>query len=208
MPKFIQKEITYKFTVPTPKELFEKFKEKCEQTSFPEWYEARKEWTDTVMKIFDEIGHEYGYRPRYKRGGEEGLLMDQVWEIRLENYSAMVLAMEVENDYDLDEILEDELSKLINVKAYLKVLMFYPDRHVRCENDEPIFKHIKEIVKSSEFRINASIETEKFNSTENYIIITGTYNKKECNMKICARVIDACAKSEILGKFEIPCTLI
>lgn len=86
----------------------------------PDDWNDNKAWTKTVVQIFEEIGRELGYGPR-----TEYLDIVMTWAVRHEDISAIIAAIEHENG-DLSDVIDDELQKLMDVKAYLKVLMFYP----------------------------------------------------------------------------------
>ena len=43
--------------------------------------------------------------------------LDQIWEIRLPDISVIILALEHENTRKVSVVLDDELQKLIDVKA-------------------------------------------------------------------------------------------
>jgi hypothetical protein len=112
--KIIEK--VYKYTIPTPQELFQRFQEKFSKATLPDSWQVSEPWTNTVLAIFDEIGRNLGYTPR-----KEYFRLDQTWEIRLPDISTIVLALKYENTDRVEEILDDELQKLLDVKACARV---------------------------------------------------------------------------------------
>lgn len=125
-------EETCQYVIPEPKTLFKEFCSKVKSATLPDsWAGKDKEWTNVILNIFDEIGRRYHYKPK-----REYLRLDQTWEIRLLNLSYMVLALEHENTRHIEDLLDDELQKLSDVKASLKVLVYYPrlldiERHIK-----------------------------------------------------------------------------
>jgi hypothetical protein len=112
--KIIEK--VYKYTIPTPQELFQRFQEKFSKATLPDSWQVSEPWTNTVLAIFDEIGRNLGYTQR-----KEYFRLDQTWEIRLPDISTIVLALKYENTDRVEEILDDELQKLLDVKACARV---------------------------------------------------------------------------------------
>jgi|YelNatPaOPRAMG01_1025707.scaffolds.fasta_scaffold28696_4 hypothetical protein len=187
-------EKTYKYVIPTPKELFSLFQEKLLEAKLPESWNVSEPWTKTLLNVFGEIGRDFGYKPR-----KEYLRLDQTWEIRHEGVSVIVLALEHENTGDIREILNDELQKLVDVKAYLKVLVFYPSFPISIENEEPIVSEVSEIQdKISSAKIK--------NSEEKYVIIGITYNPSKNAVEVSAVSLNFKGKGSDLGVFEIKYT--
>jgi len=52
--------------------------------------------------------------------------LDQTWVAKGSDRSFIALALEHENTENITVLLEDEIQKLLDVKAYLKVLIYYP----------------------------------------------------------------------------------
>ncbi|MEM3874698.1 MAG: hypothetical protein QXU45_06160 [Candidatus Bathyarchaeia archaeon] len=184
--KVIEK--VYKYTIPTPIELFEMFKEKFSKSTLPDSWENSDQWTNTILRIFHEIGCGLGYTPR-----KEYLRLDQTWEIRHPDVSTIVLALEHENTDRVEEILDDELQKLLDVKALLKVLVFYPHIPATVHEGEFSFPEIQEKIRSAEIK----------NSNERYMVITPVYIKPQSTIEVTASCLDCEGKAEELGSFQI-----
>lgn len=189
-------EKTYKYKIPLPEELFEAFKEKFTHSKLPAW-NASIEWTQMIIGIFDDIGRSFGYVPR-----KEYLRLDETWEIRLPDISTIVMALESENDDSVEAILDDELQKLIDTKAFLKVLVFYPDIPVYIQKEEvngviqreeSTYPAIEQKIKSSQIK----------NSDENYIIINPVYVKNSAVLEVTGCCFDSEGKGRDLGDFQI-----
>ncbi|MEM4700663.1 MAG: hypothetical protein QXZ51_00790 [Candidatus Bathyarchaeia archaeon] len=187
-------EKAYKYVIPTPKELFSLFKEKFVKAKLPESWQVSEPWTRTLLNIFSEIGRSFGYKPR-----KEYLRLDQTWEIRHEDISVIVLALEHENTGDIREILDDELQKLVDVKAYLKVLIFYPSFPISIKDKEPIVSEVLEIqdkIRSAKIKY---IE-------EKYVVIGITYNASKNVIEVSAVTLNCKGEGGDLGNFEIKYT--
>ena len=194
--KIIEKTYTYKYTIPTPKELFEMFKEKFSKVTLPDSWEVSDPWTRTILDIFDDIGRSLGYKPR-----KEYLRLDRTWEIRHDDISVIVLALEHENTSNVEEILDDELQKLLDVKAFLKILIFYPTVPVAMGEEEE-FKGV-----STFPEIQGKIRSAKIkNSDERHIVIGITYARHENALYVSACSFDYEGKGEDLGDFQISYT--
>ena len=183
-------EKTYKHVIPTPKGFFDSFRKKYSNRSLPDdWYDSRG-WTQTVLEIFEEIGLDLGYKPR-----REYLNLDMIYAARHDDISLIAVAIEHENG-NLDDVIDDELRKLMDVKAHLKVLMFYPGMPVICE-DEVVLAEIIDKIRSVNLRI----------LEEKYLIITPVIKKKD---KVYAEAVEVFAVSvspdgkwEDLGSFAV-----
>jgi len=180
--------------IPTPQELFERFKVEFLDGTPPDSWKANKRWTDFMLGIFDSIGRSLGYktRPRPEPDKGEYLNLDQIWEIRQPDTEVIVLALEHENTRKVGVILDDELQKLIDVKAYLKVLIFYPQVPVIPDYEELTYPEIQEKICSAQIR----------NSDENYVIINIIYNFEDL-LEISGCSIDSDGKAEELGWFQV-----
>jgi hypothetical protein len=184
--KIIEK--TYKYHMPTPNELFEKFKGKFSKASLPDSWYALTPWTTTILDIFYEIGRDLGYTPN-----REYLRLDQTWEIRHKDISVIILALEHENTSSVSEILDDELQKLLDVKAFVKVLIFYPRFPLAMfETGEFVFPEIQEKIRSA-----------KIKTDEKYVILGLTYLTDQNVIHVSAFSFDSEGKGEDLGDFEI-----
>jgi hypothetical protein len=184
--KIIEK--VYKYNIPEPSELFEMFKEKLSETTLPDSWEASEPWTTTILDVFNEIGRSLGFTPR-----KEYLRLDQTWEIRLPDISTIVLALEYENTDRVEEILDDELQKLLDVKALLKVLIFYPSVPAMMYEGEFTIPEIQEKIQSAKIK----------NPDERYVIINLLYIKPKFIIEVCATSLDSEGKGEDLGCFEV-----
>lgn len=187
--KVIQK--AYKYTIPTPNELFEMFKEKFSKATLPDSWNASAQWTTMILGIFDEIGRSLGFTP-----SKEYLRLDQTWEIRHSDISIIVLALEHENTDRVEEILDDELQKLLDVKALLKVLIFYPTTPIIVEKEESTFPQIQEKIRSAKIK----------NADEKYIIVTSFYNRPHSIIEVFACSFGPDGKGDDLGDFQIKYT--
>ena len=186
---------TYKYIIPTPEELFERFKiELTKRSQFlPESWTASKPWTSLILDIFDKIGRYFGFTPR-----TEYLRLDQTWEIRFSDLSEIVLALEHENTYRVDDILNDELQKLLDIKAYLKVLVFYPEIPVHMQGNYFIYPEIQEKIRSCKIKIDDEI----------YIIISLVNVRNEGLLEVSACSFDAEGNGKDLGAFQVKYTSI
>jgi hypothetical protein len=187
--KVIEK--AYKYTIPTPQELFQMFQEKFSKATLPDSWQVSEPWTNIVLTIFDEIGRNMGYTPR-----KEYLRLDQTWEIRLPDISLIVLALEYENTGDVREILDDELQKLIDIKAFLKVLIFYPIIPAMMYEGEFMITEIQEKIQSAKIK----------NPDERYVVISPIYVKPQSIIEVSACSFDSGGKGEELGSFQISYT--
>ena len=187
--KVIEK--AYRYTMPTPLELFKLFQETFSKTILPDSWQVSEPWTNTVLGVFDQIGRNLGYMPR-----REYLRLDQTWEIRHSDISTIVLALECENTDRVEEILDDELQKLLDVKAFLKVLIFYPTVPVIVEKEESTHPEIQEKIQSAKIK----------SSDERYIVVTPVYIKSQSIIEVSASSFDSEGKGEDLGSFQIKYT--
>jgi len=180
-------ERTYKYTIPTPNELFKMFQEKFSKATLPEKWEAST-WTNIVLNIFSEIGRSLGFMPR-----KEYLRLDQTWEIRHPDVSTIVLALEHENTSDVREIIDDELQKLLDVKSLLKVLIFYPKIPVTMLEGEFTIPEIQEKIQSAKIKL----------PDEKYVIIGGNYLPSKGVIDVSACSLDSEGKGEDLESFHV-----
>jgi hypothetical protein len=190
--KIIEK--AYKYTIPTPNKLFEMFKEKFSKTTLPDSWQVSDPWTTILLGIFDEIGRSLGFKPR-----KEYLRLDQTWEIRHPDVSTIALALEHENTDRIEEILNDELQKLIDVKAFLKVLIFYPTTvfpMTMMSEKEFVIPEIQEKIRSAKIT----------SSDEKYVIIGIRYIRSDNVIEVSACSFDSEGKGEDLGAFQVSYT--
>ncbi len=174
-----------RFVIPTSKELFEKFCAEINSAKLPEGWDHDSEWTEIMLGIFDKIGRSFGYMPK-----KEWMRLDQTWEVRLPDISTIVLALEYENTSDLMDLLDDELQKLLDTKAHLKLLMYYP---------LDIEKNIGEIgikIRSQRIKLPA----------EKLLVISGTIDSKAKNITFQAYEFDAEGESTFIDRCRVPYT--
>ena len=184
-------ERTYRHKIPTPKELFESFRvEFCKRT-LPDSWTASTPWTHLILGIFDGIGRSFGYVPR-----REYLRLDQTWEIRHSDISLIALALEYENTYDLNDIINDELQKLLDVKAFLKVLVFCPTVSVLMDQDMFIYPEVQEKIRSAKIK----------HPHERYIIMSLVNARGEAALEVSGCTFDPEGKGEDLGAFQVAFT--
>jgi hypothetical protein len=113
-----------KYKVPTASEFFETFSKKLKNTKLPKWDETVP-WTKQVLKgILHDMGEEFGFEPQ-----EEWLTVDQLWVLYVERQVATIgVAIEHEASVESwEDVVDDEGNKLTDVKAHLKVLVYYPE---------------------------------------------------------------------------------
>jgi len=183
--------ITYKYKMPKPKELFESFRAEFSSATLPDSWRASGPWTNTILGIFDSIGRGFGYVPT-----KEWLRLDQTWEIRHPDISVIVLALEHENTGRVEDILDDELQKLLDVKALRKVLVFYPIVPMIMEEKESTYPEIEEKIRSAKIK----------NPDERYIVMTIVYMQPQSIIEVCACSFDSEGKGEDLGSFQVKYT--
>lgn len=70
--------------------------------------------------------------------------LDHTWEIRHPDITTIVLALECENTDRVEDILDDELQKLLDIKSLLKVLIFYPVVPILMAEGEASYPQIQE----------------------------------------------------------------
>lgn len=112
-----------KYRVPTAPEFFKIFSQKFKEAKLPKWDETVP-WTKLVLKgILNDMGEESGFEP-----AEEYLNLDLMWPMLVERQvNTMAVAIEHEaSDEDWEDVVYDEGDKLMDVKARLKVLVYYP----------------------------------------------------------------------------------
>jgi hypothetical protein len=187
--KIIEK--TYKYNIPEPRELIQMLQERLSKETLPDSWETSEPWTSTILGIFNEIGRNLGYMPN-----REYLRLDQTWEIRHSDLSTIVLALEVENTDRVEDVLDDELQKLLDVKAFLKVLIFYPIVPIIMQEEEATWPEIQEKIRSAKIR----------NPDERYIVITAVYVQPSSIIEVSACSFDSEGKGEDLPSFQVKYT--
>jgi hypothetical protein len=110
---------------PTPKDVFQRFIEFIPHANI-EQYVKSEPWTEYATEFFQSWGTKLGYEVYCKEKfgvSKEYLSLDVVWMKKILNRRFIYLALEHENV--VDDVSKDELNKLIDVKALLKVLITY-----------------------------------------------------------------------------------
>jgi hypothetical protein len=188
-----ERKIERKYTMPTPKELFESFQVEFRKGKLPDsWYDPPS-WTTFMLGIFNDIGQNYGYTQNEIK--TEYLRLDQTWEIRHPGVSVLTFALEHENTSKVSDILDDELQKLLDVKALLKVLVFYPEVPVIPDNGQLTYPEIHEKICSTQIK----------HSDEKYVIMSGVYSKAGF-LEVFACSLDSDGKAEDLGSIQVTYT--
>jgi hypothetical protein len=106
-------------------ELFKKFVD-----DFPtlklKWDMSNTEWTKKIFEYFAKLGKNDGFEVWYENNPSEYLL-DTCWVHASETppLNWIEVAFEIEFLRDLDSIT-DEFSKLVDIKAYTKILLCLP----------------------------------------------------------------------------------
>jgi len=118
---------------PTPRDVFERFQEGLSKSNIQE-YGCEEPWTKYATEFFREWGQNLGYESccREAYGGTgEYMSIDVIWIKKAADQRFIDLAMEHENN--IDEAFDDELQKLMDVKALLKVLITYSKKKDKRE---------------------------------------------------------------------------
>ncbi len=109
-------------------DLMAKFIEGMRSKTLPsEWSDSRG-WTSFIHSLMREVGNGLGYAVRDKFTLGEFLGLDQAWRTGDGVGATTYLAMESENTEKVKRLIADEFQKLIDVKAEIKVLVYYPDK--------------------------------------------------------------------------------
>lgn len=127
----------------TALELLDRFCKKIQAETLPSSWNDDKAWTRVVHSIMRDIGEELGYVVRDKFTLGEFLGLDQVWRIQESGKVRTYLAMEVENTGRLTKIVGDEFQKLVDVKAEIKVLVYYPDIENQADHAHALQKTLE-----------------------------------------------------------------
>jgi hypothetical protein len=184
-------EKSYKYEVPSANEFYGIFKEKYSRRTLPSSWDNNPEWTKVILDIFKDMGKSLGYKPK------TGYLdLDMTRSIRHEETSVISVAIEHENG-DLRDVIDDELQKLVDTKAYLKVLMFYPGTPFVSEK-ETMLTEISEKISSARITV----------PQEEYLIITPILrtdkNKNPVSIGVFACSLDQAGKWKELPSFDVP----
>jgi hypothetical protein len=153
---------SYEYRIPRPVDFFESFHKKYSVCRFPSSWNANTAWTETIFRLFGEMGRDFAYRPR-----REYLDIDMTWSVRLDDISLITVAIEHDNG-DLGDVIDDELQKLMDVKARLKVLMFYPGKPLVLE-DKIQFPEVVDKIRSAHIK----------SPDERYLLITPVIQKAD-----------------------------
>jgi len=142
--------------IPNSEEIFLELVSKMRTEKLPTHWDIKMHlWTKTMKNIFKKIGESYGYFVP----DIEWMKLDQIWVLSKEETDSIIVAIEHENKDSFKNILEDELQKLIDIKAYVKILMFYDKK----PSEKEIVEKIKDKIKTQKLII----------SGEKYLIILG-----------------------------------
>jgi hypothetical protein len=90
------------------------------------WDMPDKEWTKRIFDYFAKLGKDDGFRVWYENNPSE-YMVDMCWVYNPDksDLNWIEVAFEIELSRDLDSIV-DEISKLVDIKAYSKVLLCKP----------------------------------------------------------------------------------
>jgi hypothetical protein len=115
--------VQLKYRIPTPSEFYETFCKRLRNSTLPHWNKSEP-WTKLVLdRLLQGMGKELGFEPV-----PEYLRIDQTWSMSVEGHVNVIeVAIEHEANADWERVMYDEGSKLMDVKARLKVLIFYPE---------------------------------------------------------------------------------
>lgn len=114
------------FTGISPTELFRRVCSGLRSRELPKDYEKGLPWTKLVTGILREIGTSLGYQVRDRDLLGEWLTIDQTWRIHESSMIKTYFAMESENSVDIEDVIDDEVEKLLDVKSNVKLLIYYP----------------------------------------------------------------------------------
>jgi hypothetical protein len=108
-----------------PDELFKKFVDDFPSLGL-KWRMSDKEWTKKIFDYFAKLGKNDGFEVWYENSPYEYLL-DMCWIYATDKppLNWIEVAFEIEFSRDMDSIT-DEFSKLVDIKAYTKVLFCIP----------------------------------------------------------------------------------
>jgi len=93
----------------------------------------------------------------------------------------------------LKSLDDDELQKLLDIKALLKVVIFYPLVPVIMEKEESTYPEIQEKIRSTKIK----------NPDERYVVITPVYIKSQSIIEVSACWFDSEGKGEDLESFQV-----
>jgi hypothetical protein len=119
------------FTDISSMELFGKFCSALRSGELPRSYRTSRPWTKLVRRILREIGVSLGYQVRDRDLVGEWLTIDQTWRIHDSSMIKTYLAMESENSSEIDDVIDDEVEKLLDIKSNLKLLIYYPKQRTQ-----------------------------------------------------------------------------
>lgn len=116
--------------------------------------------TAKMIGFFKSLGEEWGYYTR-----KEYMRIDCLWFPRIRGEDIMELALEHDNTSRVESVMKSELPKLLNTKARLRVLMFYPPEEEARSDVGVIAGHIKSHIIRGE--------------GERWLVITGSGDAKK-----------------------------
>lgn len=112
-------------------ELFQRFCQALHDTKLPGNYREGAPWTQLMRRILREIGTSLGYRVRDLDLIGEWLTIDQTWRVHESTIVKTYLAMEEENTFDVEDVIDEEVEKLLDIKSNVKLLIYYPHKRVQ-----------------------------------------------------------------------------
>lgn len=129
----------------------------------------KSEWTEEIWQFFSELNKKDSRSFKEER---EHMLVDYLWRDLTEYYQKIVLAVEHENDFQLDDFLETEVQHLLDIKADNKVTITYP----QLGDENRLLKDIGSRINQYATKIN-----------ENWLLILGFPTRK--NKKLAIRFV-------------------
>lgn len=146
-----------------PDELFKRFVDDFPKLKLA-WQMQDSDWSKKIFGYFADLGKSEGFYVYYANNPYEYLL-DMCWIYGHEQspVSWVEVGFEIEFAKDLESIT-DELAKLIDIKAYTKVLLC----EVKTDEVEELLRQTSEMIRYNPFR---SLE-------ENYLIIVINETRK------------------------------
>lgn len=129
------------------------------------WNMSDTEWSNRIFRYFADMAKEEGFDAYYENNPFEYLLdMCWVYEKAKPGVNWIEVAFEIECSRNLDSIM-DEFSKLVDIKAYTKVLLCYP----KVDEVDDLISEASEMIRYNPFRF----------PEEHYLIIALTETRKK-----------------------------
>lgn len=120
----MSRKIQYEFKKHTPKQLFDLVVASINngETRFPFPYETST-WQPVFIKLFRKLGEDSGYRVIRDM---EWFKIDCPWIVDLPEHRIVELLMEHQDDEKVESAIHD-IRKLGDIKAHVKVIIYFPD---------------------------------------------------------------------------------